>query len=401
MFNIIKRAKCFFAHTIKLKLDPCKNTLLVIAPRLPEYDRASGDLRLFRLLQILKINNNIVFFNNGMWERFLPQGELKYLNALTSMGIHCLHSETELRKTINTHEISLVLCEFHHLGVKYLPLLKKQCPRTPFIIDSVDVHFLRERMMAEILKDEKGLATAAKTKTAELKAYGMADSVWVVSTLDREALINEGIPSSKVAIVPNIHQVNANPIPREQRDENTLLFVGGFVHQPNVDAVEFLHKEVLPLVLHRIPNVHLLIVGDSPTEQIKKLEGPNVSVLGFVPDTQPFLDKAMVSVAPLRYGAGLKGKVGEALAAGIPLVTTSVGAQGMDMVSGQDAFVADTPQEFADAIVLLLNDPDLWGRCSSNGRSFMERHFGYSAVSDDVEQIFDTLLKKKGDMDEL
>lgn len=373
-------------------IDPSRPTLLFIAPRLPEYDRASGDLRLFRILQILVTDYNIVYFNNGIWERFVPQGELKYLQALLDLGIDCIDSESGLRMLLKSREIGAVICEFYTLGLKYIPLLRRMCPTVPFVIDSVDVHFIRERMMSETLQDESLRSQAENTRRSEVSAYQKADNVWVVSSLDRHVLLAEGIAAESITIVPNIHTVAEDVVPRQQREEYSLLFVGGFVHQPNVDAVEFFCREIMPLVRRRVPGIHLYVVGDSPPEHIRKMAAPDVSILGFVPKTTPFLDKCMVSVAPLRYGAGLKGKVGEALAAGLPLVTTSVGAQGMDLVSGKVAFVTDAPGDFAAAVVRLLEEPDLWEACSINGLRFMEMNFGYEAVAGSLRSHLQTLI---------
>lgn len=386
------KAKISPSDLIKHGKDPFKPTLLFIAPRLPEYDRASGDLRLFRLLQILVTGYNIVYFNNGIWERFLPQGERKYLQALLDLGIDCIDSESDLRKLLKSLEIGAVICEFYTLGQKYMPFFRKICPSVPFVIDSVDVHFIRERMMSEVLQDKSRRSQAENTRRSEVNAYQKADNVWVVSSLDRDMLLDEGIAAETITIVPNIHKVAEEVVPRQQREEHSLLFIGGFVHQPNVDAVEFLCREIMPLLRLRVPGLHLYIVGDSPPEHIRKMAAPDVSILGYVPETTPFLDKCMVSVAPLRYGAGLKGKVGEALAAGLPVVTTRVGAQGMDLISGQDAFVADTPEEFSAAVTRLLEEPELWVTCSLSGLSFMKKNFGYEAVARSLKSHLQTLI---------
>lgn len=372
-----------------------KQPILFLAPRLPEYDRASGDLRLFRMLEMLREGYQIFYYNDGLWERFLRQGKTQYLDALIRLGITVLNNETQLKECLQSNNIIAVVCEFHHLGLKYIDTVKEHSPGTPFIIDSVDVHFLRERMMAETLGDASLKETLEKTRIEELRAYNLADYVWVVSNLDRKVLIEEKVPAEKINIVPNIHTIRQEVSPLERRERKTLLFIGGFVHQPNVDAVEFFFREILPLVRKEEPDVLLRIVGDSPPKNISKMAGENVEILGYVPDTQPYLDAATVSIVPLRYGAGLKGKVGEAMAAGLPLVTTSIGAQGMSLVSGQDCFIADNPEDFAHAIVRLLREPELWQLFSESGRTFMQNNFGYESVQEDLNRFF-ALLSFQG-----
>lgn len=367
--------------------------LLFIAPRLPEFDRASGDLRLYRILQILSQSYNIYYFNDGMWERFLKNGEKKYLSALNDLGINVLETEEELADSLSENPTISVIAEFYHLGSKYYNLVKKHAPEAFFIIDSVDIHFLRERLMAETLGDEQLRLNAEVTKEDELKAYMLAGSIWTVSTLDQKVLSECGIPNDQIKIVPNIHTLPRTVSSLEKRERNTLLFVGGFAHQPNVDAMRYFCSEIFPLIKRRIPDTKLLIVGDSPPTDIQKLATDDIAVLGYVPDTSPFLNSANVSIAPLRYGAGLKGKVGEALAAGLPLVTTSIGVQGMEVTSGKECFIADTAENFADCVVKLLEDPGLWHTFSSNGRTYMQDHYGFESVKQELLDYFGAIGK--------
>jgi glycosyltransferase involved in cell wall biosynthesis len=371
--------------------DDSKKGILFIAPRLPEYDRASGDLRLFRILGILNAGYPVFYYNDGMWERFLKKGETKYLNKLNELGIMVVDNEKQLKTVLQSHNISAVVCEFYHLGLKYYSQVKRYSPSTQFIVDSVDVHFLRERMMADILADSSLKKTSEKTKAAEVEAYNLADNVWVVSSLDRDVLVEEKVPAEKINIVPNIHTIRQDVPPLERRGQKTLLFIGGFVHQPNVDAVEFFYREILPLVVKEEPDIRLRIVGDSPPKHIMAMAGNNVEILGYVPDTQSYLDAATVSIVPLRYGAGLKGKVGEAMSAGLPLVTTSIGAQGMSLVSGRDCFIADKPVDFTHAIVRLLREPDLWQLFSENSRTFMRDNFGYESIKEHLTHFFTSI----------
>ncbi len=355
-------------------------SILIIAPRLPEFDCASGDLRLLRIIEILRAEYNVFYYNDWMWERFLRRGNLKYLRHLRSIGVNVVLSKRGLKKILTDYQMKGILVEFYALGAKYHDLIKQRQPTVPIILDTVDVHFLRERMMAETLGDKTLIEKAEATRLRELAVYSWADYVWAVSDLDRAALISEGLPEGKIHIVPNIHRVAGSCPLLNAREKNTLLFVGGFSHQPNVDAVLFFHKEILPLIREKIPQVQVKIVGANPPESIRTLAGAGVTVTGFVPETRPYLDSATVSIVPLRFGAGMKGKVGEALAAGLPLVTTGIGAQGMPLVSGLECLIADQPEEFAAAVVRLLADPALWQSLSENGRKFIRDNFGHEAV---------------------
>ena len=151
-----------------------------------------------------------------------------------------------------------------------------------------------------------------------------------------------------------------------------VVFVGNFRHTPNVDAAVHFVAETWPLVRAALPGVRLSLVGTAPPPAVQALAGPDVDVTGWVPETRPYLDAARVSIAPLRFGAGVKGKIAEALACGLPVVTTTIGAEGMDLVDGEHALVADAPQAFADAVVRLHRDSALWERVAARGHERLD-----------------------------
>src|SRR5262245_7128391 len=153
------------------------------------------------------------------------------------------------------------------------------------------------------------------------------------------------------------------------------MFIGNFRHTPNRDAVAYFVGEILPRVAARLPGVRFLIVGSGRPPSIRQAS-PAVQVLGHVKDVDPVFDAARVFVAPLRYGAGVKGKIGQSLACGLPVVTTSVGAEGMALVDREHALIADGPEAFAQAVVELYGDPALWARLSAAGRRHVGTHFG-------------------------
>jgi glycosyltransferase involved in cell wall biosynthesis len=160
-----------------------------------------------------------------------------------------------------------------------------------------------------------------------------------------------------------------------------LLFIGGFRHMPNVDAIEWFVAEVWPLVRARLPALTLTVVGSLMPDRIKAINGPGINNLGYVADVESLIAKARISLAPMRYGAGVKGKVNQAMAHGLPVVATSVAAEGMSLRPGIDLLVADEPLAFADAIVRLYGDEALWQSLAENGRVNVERHFSRANAS--------------------
>jgi len=188
-------------------------------------------------------------------------------------------------------------------------------------------------------------------------------------------------------VIPNIHAVGDQPIDRSGR--NGLLFVGNFNHPPNVDAIHYFVREVFPLITTVIPDITLTIVGNNPPKEITALDGPRIRVTGYVPSTEPYLRNARVSIVPLRYGAGMKGKIGEAMAHGLPVVTTSIGAEGMGLVHGQTALIADTPREFADAVLALYDDERAWERIAADARQFLRDHYSVEAVETRLAEMLE------------
>ena len=172
-----------------------------------------------------------------------------------------------------------------------------------------------------------------------------------------------------------------------------MVFVGDYRVPPNVDAVQYFCRDVLPLIHAKVQPVHFLLVGNAPTPDVEALASDRVTVTGYVPETAPFLQRSRVSVAPLRFGAGMKGKVGEAVAHGIPVVTTSVGFQGMEAKHEEDVLVADNPAEFADCVVRLFQDRALCERLRVSALSKMKERFGVDAAKRRLDSIIDTVSR--------
>jgi glycosyltransferase involved in cell wall biosynthesis len=203
--------------------------------------------------------------------------------------------------------------------------------------------------------------------------------------MQREA---PGVPS---VVVPTIHEPRGPGLPFGAREH--LLFVGNFLHRPNADAVHFFAREILPLVRRELPRVELLVVGDNAPPEFAAYASEGVRLLGYVPEIEPLFARARVFVAPIRFGAGVKGKIGEALAHALPVVTTTVGAEGMGLRDGEEALIADSPADFAAAVLRAYRDEGLWRRLSDNGRAHAGRHFSPEAVgkvvNDSVRALFE------------
>jgi len=372
--------------------------ILVIDPFMPLYDRASGSQRLFNILRLMQQSGyHITYIGRD------GRGQDRYANELRSMGILTYSTDPErmaelgykiqaprvdLETILSLRNYSVAWLSFYELAGQYLPLMRRFSPYTAVIVDSVDVHFLRERREGELKGNARLIANAEQTRLRELGVYGQADLVITVTENDRQVLLSEN-PNLCVAVIPNIHEspsLNGN---KGFEERSGILFVGNFAHRPNIDAVIYLCEEIFPMIHAEIQDIRLFVVGNNPPPEVRKFHSGNVIVTGYVPDLTSYLTAVRVSVAPLRYGAGMKGKIGEAMAAGVPVVTTSIGAEGMELVNGHNVLVADDPVEFARAVIRLYQDKLLWEKLSLNGQAIIRKLYSPDVTRLKLAQALD------------
>ena len=280
----------------------------------------------------------------------------------------------------------VVMLSRHYVAAQFLPLVKRHAPQARIVFDTVDLHGLREQRAAELDNDPVQMRTAQASKQAELEVAASVDVTVVVSPFEREWLAREA-PQAKVEVISNLHQVSGPGRPFPERHD--LVFVGGFRHPPNTDAVRWFATDVFPLIRARLPGVQFHCIGSDCPPAILALSGQEgIVVHGHVPDLAPYMDGVRVAIAPLRYGAGVKGKVNLSMAHGQPVVATSCAVEGMHLRDGFDVLVADEPQAFADAVLRLYTDEDLWNRLSMHGLDNIARHFSLDAAREVVRRVF-------------
>ena len=362
--------------------------MLVIATSFPKPDQASGDLRFFTLLSLLARKHQLHFCALN------PDGTVKPRSEdcarLENVGI-TLH-KVDLLSVLKYHKPDIVWFEFfHHVRSDYLALIERNCPQAWIVVDSVDVHFNRLEAKARLSGKTVDVMAARQMKKRELEAYARADMVFAVSE-DDQRIIKLALPNIPVEVVPNLHEVPPF-LDLTKRQYGELVFVGGFKHEPNVDAMLYFCGEVMPIVVAARPEAKLRIIGSHPPQVIESLANAHVEVLGHVPKMAPYLENAYISVAPLRYGGGMKGKVGEAMSYGLPVVTTSFGAEGFGLQLGADLLIGDTPESFAAQVISLLDDSDLYRRVAQNGYDFIKEHYSVPVVEQRLESVIQRLTQ--------
>ena len=285
-----------------------------------------------------------------------------YTEALQQLGVEVWYAPfvPRLPAWLRTHGArfdTVVACR-HYVMRELLPLLRKHAPQARVVFDTVDLHYLRERRGAEISGDAAQLRGAARTRALELDLIARVDATLVVSEAER-ALLAQDAPQAQVDILSNLHQLADAGLSFDQRHD--LVFVGGFRHPPNVDAVQWFATDVFPRIRARLPQVRFHCIGsDVPAAIAALAREPGVEIHGYVADLTPYMEGARIAVAPLRYGAGVKGKINLSMAHGQPVVATACAIEGMYLQDGDNVLVADDAAGFADAVVRLYHDGALW-----------------------------------------
>ncbi len=360
----------------------------------PMYDRAAGSLRLDHLVRMYLAEGHQVSFVCLHGRTFEGAEVEPYMTRLRRMGVMVHALELPLARGFKERpetgwkafealllerEYDVAHLPWHYSAAQFIPHIRQHSPRTRIVIDCQDVHFRREARRLMESNDPGMWVKYRKDKSHELANYRSADAMMVVTEEDRECLQRE-LPERAVHCVPDYYPVKPPEEIPAFGPRADLVFVGGFRHVPNTDAVTWFCREIWPLVSPRLPDAKFHIVGDAAPPDVKRLAGGRVIVHGHVKDLSALLGGARLSVAPIRYGAGMKGKITNALAHGLPSVATPVAAEGMGLSHGRDILVAASPSEFADAVVRLYQDESLWNSVSAAGIQLVESLYGHRAI---------------------
>jgi len=358
--------------------------ILAVSYDTPRPDQSSGELRFYTLLSLLARSHKILFYSTD--PQRIPES-VAAANALSGLGIAI--EEGPFDALLRRADFDVVFFELYFIADGLIDLVRSWQPNARIVVDSVDVHFHRLRSKAKLTHQPEDMRYAEDVRGHEMSAYGKADLVLTVSKEDSRILRDEGLETD-TEVIPNIHAMH--PLHEHAcTDRLELIFIGSYKWAPNIDAMVYFCKDVLPLLRETIPRLRLRIVGSAPTNEIKKLASEDVEVVGFVSETTTFLLSSDISIAPLRYGGGIKGKVGEAMAHGLPVVTTSVGAEGFGFQVGEDVLIGDAPFEFAEAIRTLWQDTDIYRRVRRNGWNYINDQYSVEAVDRLIAPLFDRL----------
>jgi GT2 family glycosyltransferase/glycosyltransferase involved in cell wall biosynthesis len=367
-----------------LQLVPGRKNILVIDHHVPMPDKDSGSLRMFQILKLLhQLGHRITFIPDNLAKTCPYAGELQ------KRGIEVVYHPyvKKVRDYFMAHGsrfdvVVLSRCDFAR---KHISDARLRAPKSRIIFDTVDVHYLREDSEARLTRDPGMRRKAQEKQQLEHELIEQADETWVVSPVEQQ-LLQENWPGKSIQVVSNIVDIPGSKTPFAFRRD--YLFIGGFQHRPNTDAVLFFLQKIYPLVSAHLRDAKFYIIGDKVPAEIVALATDRIVIAGLQRDARPFFDSVKLSIAPLRFGAGVKGKINQSMAFGVPVVATSLAVEGMGLTDREDVLVADEPERFARALIELYESEELWTRLSENSLKTAHALYSTEAARQKLEFLF-------------
>ena len=362
---------------------------LIIDASTPTPDRDSGSLDMINLMRILiELGYRITFVPGDNFARLGA-----YTEKLENMGIECICApyETSVHGLVTKRGdvFDLIVLSRRNVAAGHFKTVREACPSARVVFNLVDLHYLREERAAA-LEGMAGNETARNAaRKLELDLASAADAAITVSSFEAELLRRER-PTARVVTIPVIRDIPGRAGGVAGRRD--ILFIGGFDHPPNADAVAWFVSDILPRIRRDLNDISFHIVGSKMPASIASLgvpldrKGP-VLIHGHVEDLTPLFASIRLTVAPLRYGAGIKGKIATSFCHGVPCVATTIAVEGSNLVPGKDILVADDAEEFAQAVVRLCRDDALWETLSDAGLAAADAQFSLPANRDRVARL--------------
>jgi len=326
---------------------------------------------------------------------------LQFRSLISTRSFEYLHYQLDafqerINQTIKREPFDIVQVEFAQMGIYEWPRLAKS---PVFVLDEHNIEYdiVKRTAQAEggAVRKIYSALNWRKVRAEEIDTWRRFDGVALTSARDEE-LLKLDVPNARTVVAPNAVDLEAffpNDTPIEP---NTLLFLGAMDYHPNIEGIEYFLEEVFPEILKRKPDVKVLIVGRNPTKTMLAKQSEHVHFTGYVDDPRTYLDRAAIVIVPLRIGGGTRFKIVEAMAKGKPIVSTSIGAEGLDAKHEEHLLLADSSAEFVMQTCRLLDDAGLASRLGKSGRAFAETRYGWHAVIEKLERFYSSLLEQRG-----
>ncbi|MGG3507637.1 glycosyltransferase [Paenibacillus lautus] len=361
-----------------------KKTVVIVDHYVPHFDKdAGGRCTYFYTKLMVSMGYHVIFIGDNFF-RHEP-----YTTALQQLGVEVLYGNDYAKNInqwirLNGHYVDYVYLNRPHISIKYMDTFKKHT-NAKIIYFGHDLHYLREMRNYELTQNASLLKSAEEWREIEFELFGLADVIHVVGTYEQQVL-KEQLPNKLIRNIPlypyeTIYGDHHSIPSFDERQD--LLFVGGFNHKPNYDGILWFINEILPTIKATHPNMKLYIVGSNPPDDIKEKSSKNIIVTGYVTDEEleRYYNSCRIVVVPLRFGAGVKGKVVEAIHYQVPVVTTTIGAEGL--AETEDVLiVCDEASEFADKVINLYSNQTEWQSRSTTSGDYVRKFFTVKAAQE-------------------
>lgn len=364
--------------------DASKKTILFTSRDFPTHDKDSGSNRLKEIILIYKeLGYNCILFAPHMFE------DNTYVQFYQQLGVIVF---VENNKYKNIYEF---LSSFKNVDYVWFngPLalnlfykkMKNILPRTKFMYDMVDIHFLRYKRAIELEPARISLKKNYK-HFFRLETVIAPQLDYIVAISDKEKdTMAQYADKNKIITISNIHYPKIDISERKNFNESKGIIFIGSIHEPNIDAVKFLYEKIMPLVWKTNPELEVSVIGNV-ADKLDIKQYPKFKFLGFVESIEEYFMNSRIMVAPLRFGAGVKGKIGQAFEYFFPVVTTDIGAEGMQLTDQKNVLIANDEKTFAEAIIQLNNNEELWNTLSKNSVDSL-KPFSIEAVSNTLKKL--------------
>ena len=364
-----------------------KPTIVVIDHYVPHFDRDAGSRTTFQYLQLFtQLGMNVKFIGDNFY-RHEP-----YTTVLQQMGIEVLYGSyyaENWQKWLkeNDRYIDYIFMNRPHISIKYVDFIRENMHAKLFYYTH-DLHYHRELMEYEVTRQPEKLASAGQWKAKEFRIFADVDMILTPSCKEKE-IIGREFPGKPVEVMPAFFYPSIDEPITNFQDRKDILFVGGFTHRPNLDAILWFVSDILPIVRERNPDIRLIIVGSNAPDNITGLRSEHIDVRGFVTDEEldQLYGRVRFAVIPLRFGAGLKGKTVEALSKALPIVSTSFGIEGLEDI-GDLATAYDNSGAFAEAVVSLYDDIAKLEAISIAAAAYSQKKFTKSSAAEFFKMLF-------------
>ena len=351
-----------------------KRNILFVDALTPTPDQDSGSI----------VTNEVMasYREAGFGESFFPlhspYWSSKYTAALQRRGVCCHYKpfSNDVGEALDLDNcFDYALLYRYNVAQAIYRELREKAPATRVLFANVDLHFLREARAAESANDQSALLRVESTKKNELEMFVRADASFVHTQIEKD-VVQASLPRAldNMVVLPWISEVFRETPAFSSRAD--IMFLGNFPHAPNVDSIRYFMKSIWPALQRDLPaHARLLIVGNQPPKEVQDLASERVVVTGFVEELAPYFLTSRVFVAPLRYGAGIKGKLVTALAHGVPSVATHIAAEGIGTQEDGHLSITDDPAQFAAEVLRIYQDESSWLRMREAGLAFVEQNY--------------------------